>query len=170
VVDQIMVNRESGLTVKHIWRALEGVKDPEIPLVSVVDMGIVREVSKEGRGFVIKITPTFSGCPAMHVIEEEVEACVRDLGAHYVRVEIALSPPWSSDWLSEKARQSIKDFGIAPPLKHGGRFELTFYDQVCCPYCDSINTDQKNAFGPTLCRAIYYCFDCQQPFEQFKAL
>ena len=160
----------NALTVKQVWRALEGVKDPEIPVISVVDMGIVREVNAEGEGFVIRITPTFSGCPAMHVIEEEVEACVRGLGTRHVRVEITLSPPWSSDLLSDNARQSLKEFGIAPPGKHGGRFELTFYDQISCPYCDSINTDQKNAFGPTLCRAIYYCCECQQPFEQFKAL
>ncbi len=170
MVDQIVSNHGDELTVELVWRALEEVKDPEIPVVSVVGMGIVREVNAEEQGFVIKITPTFSGCPAMQVIEDEVEACVRDLGAHHVRVEVALSPPWSSEWISEKARQSLKEFGIAPPARHDGRFELTFYEQVCCPYCDSINTDQKNSFGPTLCRAIFYCYDCQQPFEQFKAL
>ena len=165
-----MNSRKKKLTVEQVWKALEEVNDPEIPVVSIVDLGIVREVKEEAEGFLIIISPTFSGCPAMHVIESEVYARVQRLGVTHVRVVVSLSPPWSSDWLSDKARQLLKDFGIAPPSRSGGRFELTFYDQVCCPYCGSSNTDQKNAFGPTLCRAIYYCFNCQQPFEKFKAL
>jgi ring-1,2-phenylacetyl-CoA epoxidase subunit PaaD len=155
---------------KDIWQALEAVKDPEIPVVSVVELGVVREVSVDGDAVVVKMTPTFSGCPALHVIEREIEAKVRSLTTGEVTVETVLYPPWTTDWITEGARQKLKDFGLSPPMRHNGRLEITFYNLADCPYCDSANTTIKNTFGPTLCRAIYYCNNCQQPFEQFKAL
>jgi ring-1,2-phenylacetyl-CoA epoxidase subunit PaaD len=155
---------------KDIWQALEEVKDPEIPVVSVVELGIVRDVNVEDDAVVVKMTPTFSGCPALHVIEREIEAKVRSLTAGDVTVETVLYPPWTTDWITEEARQKLKNFGLAPPMRHNGRLEITFYDLAACPYCDSADTTIKNTFGPTLCRAIYYCNSCQQPFEQFKAL
>jgi ring-1,2-phenylacetyl-CoA epoxidase subunit PaaD len=153
-----------------VWQALEEVKDPEIPVVSVVELGVVRDVIVEGDGVVVKITPTFSGCPALHVIERDIEAKVRSLEVGDVTVETVLYPPWTTDWITDEGRQKLKGFGLAPPMKHGGRLEITFYDLAACPYCDSADTTIKNTFGPTLCRAIYYCNECQQPFEQFKAL
>ena len=155
---------------KTVWQALEEVKDPEIPVVSVVELGVVRDVIVEGDGVVVKITPTFSGCPALHVIERDIEAKVRSLEVGDVTVETVLYPPWTTDWITDEGRQKLKGFGLAPPMKHGGRLEITFYDLAACPYCDSADTTIKNTFGPTLCRAIYYCNECQQPFEQFKAL
>jgi ring-1,2-phenylacetyl-CoA epoxidase subunit PaaD len=155
---------------KTVWQALEEVKDPEIPVVSVVELGVVRDVIVEGDDVVVKMTPTFSGCPALHVIERDIEAKVRSLDVGDVTVKTVLYPPWTTDWITDEGRQKLKGFGLAPPMKHGGRLEITFYDLAACPYCDSADTTIKNTFGPTLCRAIYYCNECQQPFEQFKAL
>jgi ring-1,2-phenylacetyl-CoA epoxidase subunit PaaD len=159
------------MNVEEIWQALEEVKDPEIPVVSVVEMGIVRDVALSSDGtVVVKMTPTFSGCPALHVMQADIKQKVMEIGAPAVRVETVLYPPWSSDWISDAARQKLKDFGLAPPQKHGGNLEITFYELARCPYCDSANTTLTNSFGPTLCRAIYTCNSCRQPFEQFKAL
>ncbi|HFQ93544.1 MAG TPA: phenylacetate-CoA oxygenase subunit PaaJ, partial [Anaerolineae bacterium] len=116
------------------------------------------------------MTPTFSGCPALRVMERDIAAKMKELGFASVEVRTVLSPPWSSDWITEEAREKLKKFGLAPPPRHGGRIEITFYEPAACPYCGSENTAVKNDFGPTLCRAIYYCNDCQQPFEQFKPL
>lgn len=161
---------EQRLTAGAVWRALQEVKDPEIPVVSVVEMGIIRDVRVDGPGARILMTPTFSGCPALHVMRAGIEEKVQSLGFEDVVVETTLHPPWSSDWITDSGRQKLKEFGLAPPAKHGGDVSVTFYEPVACPYCDSQNTIVKNTFGPTLCRAIYYCQACQQPFEQFKAL
>lgn len=165
-----MQNEQQLLTEEAIWQALQDVKDPEIPVVSVVEMGIVRQVQIQGDHVHITMTPTFSGCPALHVMRADIEAKVQSLGCESVVVEITLHPPWSSDWITDSGRQKLKRFGLAPPPKHGGNVPITFYESVACPYCDSQNTVVKNTFGPTLCRAIYYCQSCQQPFEQFKPL
>lgn len=163
--------KNEAVTVEGVWEALEGVMDPEIPVVSVVEMGIVRDVAVgEGGSVVVKMTPTFAGCPALEVMRREIEACVRGLGVEEVTVETVLYPPWSSDWLSAETRAKLEGFGIAPPPRHEGRVELVLLDPVACPYCGSFNTTVKNTFGATLCKAIYYCNECQQPFEQFKPL
>lgn len=158
------------ISEKSVWRALEKVKDPEIPVVSVVEMGIVREVRVEGDAVTVTMTPTFSGCPALDVMEREIAAAVRALGAAPVTVETVLHPPWTSEWISEQAREKLKLFGLAPPPRHDGNVAVTFYEPVPCPRCDSKDTVVRNTFGSTLCRAIYYCNVCQEPFEQFKAL
>ncbi len=158
------------MTVEEVWQALEEVKDPEIPVVSVVEMGMVRDVALEGETVVVTITPTFAGCPALQVIQTAIEECLREQGAGAVEVHQVLDPPWSSDWISAAGRQKLQAFGLAPPPQHGGLFELTLFETLVCPYCGSHNTTLKNAFGPTLCRAIAYCNDCRQPFEQFKPL
>jgi ring-1,2-phenylacetyl-CoA epoxidase subunit PaaD len=158
------------ITTEQVWQALEAVKDPEIPVVSVVEMGIVRQVSLDSDHVRVQMTPTFSGCPALQVMRDEIEAEVRRMGVAEVTVETVLFPPWSTDWITEEARQKLRAFGLAPPPRHGGNLAVTFFEAVACPYCDSNNTSVKNTFGSTLCRAIYYCNDCQQPFEQFKAL
>ncbi len=159
-----MVNEET------IWAALAEVADPEIPVVSLVEMGIVRGVALDGQNVTVTITPTFSGCPALHAMQADIVTRLKALGCAEVRVETVLHPPWSSDWISDEARRKLKAFGLAPPPPHGGHITLTFFDPVACPYCDSTNTSVKNSFGPTLCRAIHYCHNCQQPFEQFKPL
>jgi ring-1,2-phenylacetyl-CoA epoxidase subunit PaaD len=159
-----------ALTEADIWQALETVKDPEIPVVSVVEMGIVRDVVMSGDRVTVKMTPTFSGCPALDVMRRDIAACVRQLGVADVHVETVLYPPWSTDSLSEETRARLKAFGLAPPPRQEGYIPLLLHKAVSCPYCDSADTVLKNSFGSTLCRAIYYCQSCQQPFEQFKAL
>jgi len=159
-----------ALTLDAIWSVLEDVKDPEIPAVSVVEMGIVRDVAIEGNRVIVTITPTFSGCPALQVMQEDVISRVRQLGVTEVETRIVLSPPWTTEWITEEARAKLRSVGLAPPPHHTGDLSLALMEMVACPYCGSKNTSVRNTFGPTLCRAIFYCNACQQPFEQFKPL
>jgi len=168
--------RGAVLTEAAILEALDAVKDPEIPVVSVVELGIVQAVEVDGDAVRVVITPTFSGCPALHVMRQDIQACVEALGARRVTVDIALDPPWTSDRISPAARERMKAIGLAPPPPAGRRsfsidldLELTPAPPTC-PFCGSGDTALENAFGPTICRTLYYCHACQQPFEQFKAL
>jgi ring-1,2-phenylacetyl-CoA epoxidase subunit PaaD len=154
-----------------IWQVLEGVPDPEIPVVSLVEMGIVRDLEITDDGSVtVTITPTFSGCPALEVMKKDIVTCLRAKGIASVFVRVILSPPWTTDWITDDARAKLKTFGLAPPPKHGGDFAISLFDPVACPYCGSENTSLRNNWGPTPCRMIFYCNHCQQPFEQFKPL
>lgn len=154
----------------RIWEILEQVKDPEIPVVSVVEMGLIRNVGIDGDKVTVTMTPTFAGCPALQVMKQAVEENLKDSGAREVEVKMTFSPPWSSDWILPEGRRKLREFGLAPPPRHGGDVYSGLMEEVACPYCDSQKTTLKNSFGPTLCRAIYYCENCQQPFEQFKPL
>jgi ring-1,2-phenylacetyl-CoA epoxidase subunit PaaD len=158
------------VTVLDVWQALESVKDPEIPVISVVELGVIRQVNVDAGHVTVGMTPTFSGCPALDVMRRDIEHAVKNLGADSVDVKILLSPPWSTDMMSDEARRKLRDFGLAPPPRHGGQTALILLDEAICPHCQSHNTSIKNSFGPTLCRALYYCNACQQPFEQFKGL
>ncbi|MBX3055230.1 MAG: phenylacetate-CoA oxygenase subunit PaaJ [Anaerolineae bacterium] len=159
------------MMIEDIWQALEEVKDPELPHVSVVEMGIVRDVQVEAGRVHVKMTPTFSGCPALDVMRQDIAAKVRELGFAQVTVETVLHPPWTSDWIADSARAKLQQLGIAPPIRHGGDLiPIAFLDVATCPRCGSTNTILKNAFGPTLCKSVWYCQDCQDGFEQFKAL
>lgn len=159
-----------NLTSEEIWRILDEVKDPEIPVVSVVELGLIRAVGKEGKDVVVTMTPTFIGCPALNMMQEEIEARLREAGAENVIVRTVLSPAWSTDWMTAGAREKLKDFGLAPPPRHGGLIDLALLEAATCPYCGSEDTILKNSFGPTLCRAIFVCNSCTQPFEQFKPI
>lgn len=160
------------MTSEDIWRELQTISDPEIPQLSITDMGIVAEVrldSEQGRAWV-KITPTFVGCPATAMICAEIEERLRRLPLREVQVEVTYDPPWNTNRLSERAREVLRRFGIAPPpLYDGPEFPLSLLEEpVECPYCGSTETQLRSPFGPTLCRAIYYCTACHQAFEQFK--
>lgn len=161
------------LRKEQVWEILEAVKDPEIPVVSVVEMGLIREVrleqaAQEGVRVEVTLTPTFSGCPAIGVMQEEIRTRLRQAGAAEVEVRLTLSPPWTSDWITPEAREKLRLFGLAPPPQHGGKIDLALIDVVTCPYCGSQDTRLQNSFGSTLCRAIFTCNTCRQPFEQFK--
>lgn len=162
------------LTEAQIWEILDTVPDPEIPVVSMVDLGIIQTVQLAETGDVhIQMTPTFSGCPALEMMQDNVREALVNAGLEHVEIEIVLDPPWTSDRISAKGRQKMAEFGIAPPQKIQGRDSgavIMFLDEVACPFCQSKNTKMENPFGPTLCRAIYYCHDCQQAFELFKPL
>ncbi|HEX3707787.1 MAG TPA: 1,2-phenylacetyl-CoA epoxidase subunit PaaD [Mycobacteriales bacterium] len=155
--------------IARAWQVLADIPDPEIPVLSVLDLGIVREVSEsaDGRGVVVTITPTYSGCPATEVITADIRA---GLAATYdeVDVHIQLSPPWTTDWLSEPGREKLLGYGITPP---NGRAVLPMIDDdrpASCPQCGSGDVEQLAAFGSTPCKALWRCVACREPFDYFK--
>jgi len=163
--------------VAQIWAWLSDVPDPEIPVVSVVDLGIVRDVrweAKEGATteLVVTITPTYSGCPATSLIAFEIERAIRDHGVHRIRLKTQISPPWTTDWISEAGRQQLKGFGIAPPPKVRYLVERLSGNAAAaeCPHCGSNKTVRVSEFGSTPCKALYKCSDCLEPFDLFKCL
>ena len=158
------------LNYTQIWRTLEAIQDPEIPVVSLVDLGIVHSVGIEGETVIVALTPTFSGCPALGVMQEEIKAGLLHAGAQQVQVKLLNQPAWSTNWITQTGRRKLQEFGIAPPPLHDGNLAQALARLVACPYCSSTETVVKNDFGPTLCRAIRYCHHCQQPFEQFKPI
>lgn len=155
-----------------VWRALASVTDPEIPVLNVVEMGLIRQVAvtEPQRDVEVTITPTFSGCPALRVIEEEVAAAAQRAGAATVRVRTTLAPPWSTDDMTDEARRKLEAFGIAPPAPHGGLLQIAIDAPVRCPHCGHPDTRVRNAFGSTLCREIRTCAACHETFERFKPL
>ena len=167
-------------SVKDIWRWLAEVPDPEIPAVSVVDLGIVRDVAWEGETLVVSVTPTYSGCPATSAINLDIERALIGKGIEKLRLERRLSPAWTSDWISAEGREKLKAYGIAPPVdgtaadgrlsqridRLAGRANLT----VACPRCGSTRTEKVSQFGSTPCKASYRCSDCLEPFDYFKCI
>jgi len=152
-----------------VWSALAAVTDPEIPVLNVVDMGIIAGIRLEAHGVVVEMTPTFVGCPALDVIRSEMRRAVEALGETHVEVHVVFDPPWTSDRMTETGRRKLKEFGLAPPAKCGGVPDRTA-PPATCPHCNSTQTETESLFGPTLCRSIHYCRDCLQSFEQFKTL
>ncbi|MGH2805675.1 MAG: 1,2-phenylacetyl-CoA epoxidase subunit PaaD [Actinomycetota bacterium] len=156
-----------------IWEALAGVADPEIPAVSVVDMGMIKEVSvSDGTAHVV-VLPTFTGCPAIAVIEADVAAAVRAVeGVTSAEVTTSFTPAWTTERITFEGRRKLKEFGLAPPTGTGPVLitDIGLPKVAVCPFCGSRNTTNENAFGPTPCRALYYCNDCRNPFEQFKPI
>lgn len=159
-----------GPDERAVWHALDEVPDPEIPAVSVVELGMVREVRLEPGTVVVALAPTFAGCPAFDAIAAAVQARVAALGVPAVRVERVLSPPWTSDAISDAGRRKLRAFGLAPPGRHHGLLELELEAPVACPRCGSFDTEQTSAFGSTLCRAIHRCRACGEAFERLKPL
>lgn len=157
-------------TPEAVWAALQDVKDPEIPVVSVVELGMVRSVEVTGTQVRVDITPTFAGCPAFHAIREAVSNRILELGASHVDVRRRLAPAWSSDDMSDAARAKLRAFGIAPPGAHGGLLVSELEAPVACPRCNSFDTELRGAFGSALCREIYTCRSCRETFERFKPL
>ncbi|HLV41267.1 MAG TPA: 1,2-phenylacetyl-CoA epoxidase subunit PaaD [Brumimicrobium sp.] len=159
------------MKAEDIWRMLEDVTDPEVPVLTVVDLGVVREVIELGEDhWKIIITPTYTGCPAMQVIEEDIK---ERLGRENITVdvELVLSPAWTTDWLSQAGRRKLEEYGITPPQDEGDKSVLFGERPVIpCPLCKSRNTRLVSQFGSTACKAHYQCNDCQEPFDYFKCL
>lgn len=156
----------------RILEWLHQVPDPEIPVISVVDLGIVRDIDWEGETCVVTITPTYSGCPAMKEIRSDVVSMLKSRGVADVRVETRLSPAWTTDWLSERGREALKGFGIAPPAQKAvdiSSITAPVDVDVHCPLCGSLNTRLLSHFGSTPCKALYQCNACREPFDYFKA-
>lgn len=159
------------VTDKDIWNYLEEVFDPEVPVLTVVDLGIVQKVEVKDAKIDITITPTYSGCPAMQRIEDDIIEKLKEKGEFNVNVELVLSPAWTTDWISEEGKRKLKEYGIAPPEDEADKSVL-FAEQtvVPCPKCDSRDTKMISQFGSTACKAHYQCNTCLEPFDYFKCL
>ncbi|MBS1489646.1 MAG: phenylacetate-CoA oxygenase subunit PaaJ [Bacteroidetes bacterium] len=152
----------------EILKWLEEVKDPEIPVLSLVDLGVITDVVIKNDQVEIEMTPTFVGCPALDYMKNEVEAVLRTKGIAQPVVRVSFKKPWSSDRISEKGKAALKKFGIAPPTAAHLFTDLEILEPAACPRCNGHHTELRNPFGPALCRAIYYCHDCREAFQQFK--
>lgn len=160
-----MVNA-TELNTDQLWDIAARVNDPEIPVLSIAELGILRAVESDGEHVTVTITPTYSGCPAMDAIRDDLktEFAQHGLDAH---VNLVLSPAWTTDWMSEDGKAKLRDYGIAPPAhRSGGRVGLQL--AVKCPHCDSLHTRELTRFGSTSCKALYQCQDCMEPFDYFK--
>ena len=156
---------------KEIWKVLENVHDPEIPVLNVVEMGIVRNVEISDDQTLVTITPTYSGCPAMDVIGVQVKKALKEAGYPNPQVKSILHPPWTTDWMTDEARKKLLDYGIAPPAKGAGKESILGNDKhVACPHCGSENTEMISQFGSTACKSQFRCKDCLEPFEYFKCI
>lgn len=169
VTGQDAGTQATGVREAAVWRALRTVPDPEIPVVDIVELGIVRSVIVDDAGVAVTLTPTFAACPALRVIQDDVAAAVAALGEE-VRVTTSLHPPWSSDDMSDEAREKLRRFGIAPSDRHGGLIQIALDAPVRCPRCEHPDTTVRNAFGSTLCREIRTCRSCGETFERFKPI
>lgn len=153
-----------------IWRILEDVKDPEVPVLSVIDLGIVRSIKIAENKIDITITPTYSGCPAMDVIAMDIRLKLIEKGYRDVSIQLQLSPAWTTDWMSEEGKQKLKAFGIAPPnpKQQFCSSEMFQQESVQCPRCNSYHTELISQFGSTACKSMYRCLDCKEAFDHFK--
>jgi len=158
-------------TEKEIWDLLENVCDPEIPVVSIIDLGILRGVKVQDNGHVdIMITPTYSGCPAMGTIAVEIRLALLAEGMKEVTIKNQFSPAWTTDWFTEKGKAKLKAYGIAPPVNASPHVHQLFGEELIieCPQCHSKHTKVLSQFGSTACKALYQCLDCREPFDYFK--
>ncbi|MEL6654697.1 MAG: 1,2-phenylacetyl-CoA epoxidase subunit PaaD [Bacteroidota bacterium] len=164
-----MVVKERGEA--HIRELLVEVSDPEIPVLSVMDMGVVREVNWDGDTAKIKITPTYSGCPAMDTIADDIKAKLEGAG-YPTKVQLVLAPAWTTDWINERGRKMLMEYGIAPPMEESAdKLALSGNARlVRCTNCGSTNTRLVSQFGSTACKALFQCDDCHEPFDYFKCL
>ncbi len=161
------------LSPDEVYGVLNTVMDPEVPVISVVELGIVRDVAIQNDAVTITITPTYSGCPAMHEIEADIRTALLERGVRDVKVKLVLSPAWTTDWIGPEAREKLRAYGIAPPgrAEPQGLITLTrARAPVSCPFCGSSDTRLQSEFGSTACKAIHVCNSCRQPFDEFKAL
>lgn len=159
------------MTTAKIYEILDGVSDPEIPVLTILDLGIVRDVKVDEAtgGVEVVITPTYSGCPAMDFIEVNIRSALQEHGIEQVRITTVLSPAWTTDWLTESGKAKLKAYGIAPPVGSASKLSLLGEKtEVECPHCGSANTKLVSQFGSTACKALYQCRECLEPFDYFK--
>jgi ring-1,2-phenylacetyl-CoA epoxidase subunit PaaD len=160
------------VTAERVWAALGEIPDPEIPVISLVDLGVVRDVAVEDGRVRVEFTPTFLGCPALEVMRDQMAAKVRELGAE-PEIRVITDDSWSTDRITPEGREKLRESGFAPPTPRGaGAPQLVQLQRGVfrCPYCGSTETELENIFGPTPCRSLRYCTSCRQPFEQFKTI
>ena len=168
------MNTIENITKETIWNLLKEIPDPEVPAINIVELGVVREVIIHDDSLEIIITPTYSGCPAMKMIEEDIISTLKENGFENIKIKTIFSPPWTTDWMTDETKAKLKSYGIAPPDKLSKEELFPFLSEkkkiLSCPYCNSENTVLQSQFGSTACKALYYCNNCQQPFEHFKCL
>ncbi len=166
----------AGDRLAEAWRVLDGVPDPEVPAISVRELGIVRDVLAHDDGLEVVLTPTYSGCPATEVIERSVLEAIDAAGLGPARVSMRRAPAWTTDWISDEGRRKLREYGIAPPgptgavPAAGAPIRIVRRERIACPRCGSTHTEQLSAFGSTACKALYRCLSCQEPFEFFKPI
>jgi ring-1,2-phenylacetyl-CoA epoxidase subunit PaaD len=153
---------------QRAWDAASRVVDPEIPVLTIADLGVLREVSLTGDQVEVTITPTYSGCPAMNMIALEIELALERAGFRHPKICTVLSPAWTTDWMSEEGRRKLRDYGIAPPEATSSRRALFGAQRVACPQCGSDDTELLSEFGSTSCKALWRCKACREPFDYFK--
>jgi ring-1,2-phenylacetyl-CoA epoxidase subunit PaaD len=153
---------------RRAWDVAGQVVDPEIPVLTIADLGVLRSVAVTDGCVEVAITPTYSGCPAMNMITLEIELALQREGISNATVRTVLSPAWTTDWMSEDGRRKLREYGIAPPQAGGGRRALFGLEQVACPQCGSENTEVLSEFGSTSCKALWRCKACREPFDYFK--
>jgi ring-1,2-phenylacetyl-CoA epoxidase subunit PaaD len=160
------------VTEAQAWDALRAVPDPEIPVISVCELGIVREVRADANAVTVVVTPTYSGCPATEVIATSIRDALLQAGVEQVDIETRLSPPWTTDWIAPEAAERLRAYGIVPPsgVAPAGPRPLHFVPRLACPRCGSQQTERLSEFGSTACKATYRCLDCREPFEYFKPI
>lgn len=164
-------------SIKHskeeIWKFLSEIPDPEIPVISIAELGVLRKVEIENSKVTVTITPTYSGCPAMKTFEDDIKSKLKDYNISNFEVKTVHSPAWTTDWITEDAREKLRKFGIAPPINGTQDKGLLFGSndkKINCPLCKSQNTILKSQFGSTACKALYQCNDCLEPFDYFKCI
>ena len=145
--------------IKYIWELLNTVPDPEIPIISVVELGVIHDVTFKNNSFVISITPTYSGCPAVKTFQDDIRSCLSENGIENFELKIVYSPAWTTDWMSQETKDKLMNYGISPPSKI-----------VVCPQCKSDSTTLISQFGSTACKSLYKCVECLEPFEHFKCI
>lgn len=171
-----MTQAAASPRAQQAWEVLQGVLDPEVPAVSVVELGIVRDVVDHGDALEVVLTPTYSGCPATEVIEQSVREALEAAGLGPMRMTLRRAPAWTTDWISDAGRRKLREYGIAPPgpvdPQQGTPIRLVRRERqpIACPRCGSTNTERLSAFGATACKALYRCVACREPFEHFKPL
>lgn len=157
------LQRRDNSSLGHIWGILDAVKDPEIPVISIWDLGVLTDVKKNADGIEVIITPTYSGCPAMDVIRSDIDAALHAAGVENFSIKTRLSPAWSTAMMSPEGKARLKDYGIAPPQEN-----CCAGDKIACPHCNSSNTRNISEFGSTACKSLYQCNDCSEAFDYFK--
>lgn len=167
---KVVLLAPEGARLARARAALAEVRDPELPFLTLADMGILRDVRETGGTIEVDITPTYSGCPATDVIRLDVETALLRAGIEAARVRSVLSPAWTTDWLTDEARRKLRENGIAPPVKASGKRALFAATEVACPACGSAETERVSEFGSTPCKAHYRCQACREPFEYFKCI
>lgn len=157
-------------SITQLYSWLEEVKDPEIPVLSLVDLGVITDITIEGETVLLEMTPTFVGCPALDIMKEEISTVLKGHGIKEIQITVSFREPWSSDKISDRGKEALKKFGISPPSTEKVIADLDLLEHATCPRCSGQRTEIKNLFGPTLCRSIHYCLDCREAFEQFKPI